>query len=80
MNLEEHIKDNKLKIVVKANSNKNEILGFESVKNGVRVTIKEPADKNKANKEIVKFFSKLLKKQVRIKSGLTSKEKILEIL
>lgn len=80
MNLEEYVIDNKFKVIVKANSRKNEIIGYDEIKKGVKISIKEPADKNKANKEIIKFISKLLKKQVRIKSGLTSKEKILEIL
>ena len=75
MNLPIH--NSKLKVLVKPNSKKSEILGYD--KNMVKVAIKEPADKNKANKEVIKFFSKLLKKKVRIKSGLTSREKILEI-
>ena len=75
MNLPIH--NNKLKILVKPNSKKNEILGYEN--NIVKVAIKEPADKNKANKEVIKFFSKLLKRKLRIKSGLTSREKVLEI-
>ncbi len=74
-----HIKNNLLKIIVKPNSSKNEILGFDENKQALKVAICEPADKDKANKEVIRFFSKLLKKKVRIKSGLRSHEKILEI-
>lgn len=73
------INNNLLKIVVKPNSNKNEIIGYDEDKKAVKVNIKAPADKNKANLEVIKFFSKLLKKKVKIKTGLTSKEKILRI-
>ena len=66
------------KIIVKPNSSKNEITGFDNEKNAYRVNIKAPAEKGKANKEIIKFFSRLLKKRVEIVKGKTSKEKILK--
>ena len=74
-----YIKNNLLKILVKPNSSKSEITGYDDSKQAIKVNIKAPADKNKANLEIVKFFSKLLKKEVKIKSGLRSKEKTLRI-
>lgn len=78
MKLDDYIADSKLRIKVRSASKKTEIKG---VKDGVvLVNIVAPADKNKANLEVVKFFSKLLKKQVRIKSGLKSREKVLLIL
>lgn len=79
MNLNNFIINNKLKIIVKPNSKKTEILDYDIVKQALRVNIKSPAQDNKANIEIIKLFSKLLKKKVRIKSGLTNKEKLLEI-
>ena len=77
--LNKHIKNNILKIIVKPNSNKSEIIGYDDTREAIKVNIKAPADKNKANIEVVKFFSRLLKKEVRIKVGLTSKEKVLLI-
>ena len=75
--VEKFITKNQLRILVKPNSSTNNIIGAE---NGIlKVEIAAPPDKNKANKEVIKFFSKLLKKKVRIKSGLTSKEKVLII-
>ena len=79
MNLENYISNNSLKIIVKPNSNKTEIIGFNKEKKTLKVNVAVPAEKNKANLEIIKFFSKLLKKKVIIKKGLKSKEKILEI-
>ena len=73
-------KNNCLKIIVKPNSSSNEILGFDSEKQALKISISAPADKNKANLELIKFLSKLLKKRVRIKSGLKSKEKIVCII
>ena len=69
---------NKFKIIVKANSKKNEIV-YDEVKKFYRVNIKEKAEDNKANKEIIKFLSKLTKKKARIISGLRSREKLIEI-
>jgi len=80
MNIKEYIKNNSLKILVKPNSKKNELLGYDESRKAVKVAIAAQAEKGKANIEVIKFFSKLLKKQVLIKSGLTSKEKVLKIL
>ena len=66
------------KVIVKPNSAKNEIMKFDDNKKAYRVNIKEKAEDNKANIEIIKLFSKLLKKKVKIIKGLKSKEKILK--
>lgn len=79
MDINSFIFNNYLKILVKTNSKKNKIIGYDKEKDAVRVEIKAPAENNKANIEIVKYFSRLLKKKVRIKSGLKSKIKLLVI-
>lgn len=64
-----------LDIIVKSGSKENNI----DFKNGVcRVTIKESAKNNKANIEIIKYFSKLLGKRVRIIKGLKNKRKVID--
>jgi len=75
--IEEYIKDNKLNIIVKANSPKNNILDYDKTRDALRIEIKAPAENNKANIEIIKFFSKKTSKEVKIISGLTSKKKVL---
>ena len=77
--ISKYIKDNKLKILVKANASKNEILGWDKDKQTLKVAIKAEPEKGKANKEIIKFFTKLFKKKITIKSGLTSRQKIILI-
>lgn len=80
MNLNE-LKDKEyVKIIVKPNSAKNEIKAYDKEKDAFRVNISAPAEKNKANIEVIKFFSKLLKKKVIIARGLKSKEKIIKII
>jgi len=71
------IKDSKLKIIAKPNSPKTEITEVD--KDSIKLNVKAQPEKGKANKEIIKFFSKLLKKQVTIKTGKTTKTKILSI-
>jgi uncharacterized protein (TIGR00251 family) len=66
-----------LKIKVKPNSSKSE---FDE-KNSL-VYLKSSPEKNKANLELIKLLSKHFKvssSQVKIKKGLTSKEKKIEI-
>jgi len=60
---------------VKPNSPKTEILDCE--KNNITLAVKAPADKNKANIEIIKFFSKLTGRRARVKLGLNNRRKIL---
>lgn len=78
MDLSNYLKNNTLSIIVKPNSSKNEILGYDETKKALKVSIKAQPENNKANIEIIKFFSKLTGKKVKIISGLTSKNKILK--
>jgi len=75
--IENILKKNKFKIIVKPNANENKIVGLRD--NALSLNISAPADKDKANREIIRFFSRLLKKKVRIASGRKSREKILEV-
>lgn len=76
--MRKYIVNNNLKIIVKSNSPKNEIKGFDNRKR-LRINIKAKAEKGKANVEIVKFFKKLGYNIVIVK-GLKSKEKILRLI
>ena len=77
MSIEDILKKSRFRIIVKPNSDENKIVGMED--DAIKINISAPADKDKANKEVIRFFSKLLKKKVRIASGLKSREKILEV-
>ena len=66
------------KVIVKPNSRKNEILGYDKGKQAYIVHIKEKAEDSKANLELIKFLSKSLGKSVKIKSGFKSREKFIE--
>ena len=68
-----------VKIIVKPNSPKNKIIAFDKDKGAYRVEIKAKPEANKANIEIVKFFTKKFKKKVKIVKGLHSKEKVLRM-
>lgn len=68
-----------IKVLVKPNSKKTRVIGYDKAKKAYIIEIKEPAEKNKANKELIKLISKTAKKNARIKSGLSSREKILII-
>ena len=72
------IKEEIFKVIVKPNSRKNDILGYDEEKQAYIISIKEKAEDNKANIELIKFLSKMLGRKARIKSGLKSREKIIE--
>ena len=64
-------------VLVKPNAKTTELLGFDERRACYLVAIKAPPEHNRANVEVVKFFSKLLGRQVRIVRGLTNKRKVL---
>lgn len=78
MKISDYVKNNRLAVIVKPNSSKNKIVKYDDSKKALRVDIKAPPESGKANLQLVKFFSKLLKKNVKIVSGAKSKKKILK--
>ena len=74
------INSSKFKIIVKTNAQKNRIIDFDKERNAYWVSIRAKPEDNKANTEIIKFLSKLLKKKAKIASGLKSREKIIEVI
>ena len=66
-----------IKIKVKPNSGKQSI---EKKGEIYLINVKSPAENNKANIEVIKILERYFKKSVKIKSGLTSRNKIIEII
>jgi len=66
-------------IDVSPNSKKFEISGYNEWRGEIEVRITSVPQKGKANKEIIKEFSKLTKSLVEIISGLKSRHKTLKI-
>lgn len=79
MDISKYIQNGYLLIVAKPNSPKTQIIEYDESKKALRVNVHAKPEDNEANVEIVKFFSKLFKKKVTIKSGTRSKEKLLKI-
>ena len=66
----------KLKIKVKPSSNKNKIVQMED--GTFKIWIKSAPEKGKANKELKKYLKKITGIPIKIASGLTSENKIIE--
>jgi len=66
-------------LYVQPKAKKNAIEGVDEWRGRLKVKIKAPPVEGKANKEVVKFFSKLFKREVVIVRGETSREKDLLI-
>jgi uncharacterized protein (TIGR00251 family) len=77
--IQKYINNAHLKILVKPNSPKTEVVKYDAERKALRVNIHAKPEDNEANIEVIKFFSKLLKKKVTIKSGIRSREKLLLI-
>ena len=68
-----------LLIYVQPKAKKNAIEGIDEWRGRLKVKIKAPPVEGKANKEVVKFLSKLLDAEVEIVKGETSREKDLVV-
>ena len=76
MNIHKYLENGKLKIKVIPHSGRTELKEeYEKLK----LYLKSAPEKGKANTELIRFFKKNYKISVRIKSGETSREKVLEI-
>ena len=73
------IKGDTFKITVKANAPKTEMLGFDKQRKAYKIAVKAKPLEGKANREIINFFFRQLKKRVSVIKGLKSKEKVLKI-
>jgi uncharacterized protein len=79
MDIQELFSCGSLKIIVKPGMPKTEIIRWDEAKGALRVNVHGKAEENKANIEIIKFFTRLTKKRVSIVAGLTSKEKLIRL-
>jgi len=70
---------NSFTIIVKTNTPKTELLQYNKEKKAYLMNVKALPLKGLANKEIIKFFKKQYKKDVRIIKGKTSKTKVLKV-
>lgn len=68
----------KIKVKVKPNSKEDDIEKINDT--AYIVSLKEPAKDNKANIKLIKLLGKYFKKTVKIKSGFTSRNKIVEVV
>ena len=69
---------NELKVHVTPSAKKNEIIRWEE--SVLYVNINAHPEKGKANLELCKFLKKLTKKQARVKSGQSSRDKTIVFL
>ena len=77
--IEKYIKNNILSILAKPNAKKTEILSWDDNKQALRIAIKAPPEDNKANRELLKFLKKTLKKRVELLQGTKSRQKVFRI-
>ena len=77
MNLTNHIHNNLLKIKVIPNAKETKLV---EENNRLKLYIKAVPEKDKANRELIKFVKKEFNLRVEIKSGKKSREKVLKIL
>lgn len=76
--VKDYIKEGTLEVKVCPNSKENKVKGVGDKR--LKISIKEKAEGGKANKELLKFLKKKFNLRCRIKRGLKSRKKVLEII
>lgn len=79
MDIIDALQNGKVKILVKPDAVETKVIGWDADRGVFRVEVAAPAEDNKANLEVVKFFSRLVGQRVSIVRGLASKLKILQL-
>lgn len=79
MDIDRYIVNGSISVIVKPNAPRSEVIGWDENRKKLKVAIAAAPDKDKANRELVKFFSKLLGKNIEIIRGTRSREKVLRI-
>ena len=74
MNIDKYIQNNLLKIKVTPNSKQTEL---KEENNQLKLYLKAVPEKDKANKELIRFFKKRFNLKVKVKSRGKSREKTL---
>lgn len=77
MDIHSYIRNGSITVRVVPNAGRSEIIEEHG---RLKVYLNAVADRNKANRELIKFFKKELGVAVEIKVGLRSREKVLRVL
>jgi uncharacterized protein (TIGR00251 family) len=77
MNIVDALKLGAINVKVKPNSRETIVLDYDIEKKEFLVSVAAPPDKNKANIELIRFLSKLAKREIQIIKGKTSVKKVL---
>jgi uncharacterized protein len=74
-----HIDHGTLRVVVRPKAARTEVVDWDDARKALIVRVKAQPEDGKANAELVRYLSKELKRRVSIKSGFSSREKMLSI-
>lgn len=75
----QYVKNNTLTIRVKPNAPRTEMSKWDEEHGWLNIAVHAPPEDNKANIEVIKFFTRMTKKKIEIIRGFTSKVKVLKI-
>ncbi|MBI4145160.1 YggU family protein [Candidatus Woesearchaeota archaeon] len=75
-----HIHNHHIKVRARPGADETKVLGCDEARHAVKISVAAPAQDNKANILLLKFLKKQLGKQVRLVSGATSRDKVVEIV
>jgi uncharacterized protein (TIGR00251 family) len=72
--------NNVLKVIVKPNAPKTEVLSFDNNKQALRIAVAAVPDKDKANTELLKFLKRQTGRKAEIITGVKNREKTIRFL
>ncbi|MFH1591665.1 MAG: DUF167 domain-containing protein [archaeon] len=66
-------------VIIRPNAIKSSIDGYDEARGALKVSVKAPPEKGKANAELIRFLKKESGKDISIISGFTSRKKLIKI-
>ncbi len=76
----EKAKKGMIRVEIEPGSPKTEILSRNPDRDSFRIAVRAPPVNGRANQELVAFLSRLLGKEVRIKSGHAGRRKVIGVI
>lgn len=78
--LKEKASSGTLRVLIKPNAPRTEIMNYSEAESYFKIAVAAPPKEGRANLELARFLSRALGRKVRVKSGHSSKRKVLEVL
>ena len=77
INVKDYIDRDRMYVIVTPNARKTEVLGWDATKKRLKIAVAAVPDKDKANRELLRFLEQETKRSATLMKGLRTREKLI---